>query len=116
MGCWTSAAASTRRSGIALVVVGIVLVVFLFTTVVFPLIALTLELLVVIVLLVGGLAGRLVFRKPWTIRARADDGRGDLVWHASGFRRSGRVRDEVAGALALGRTDVRPAEAITAVT
>jgi len=81
------------------------------TTVVFPLIVLTVELVIVLALLMGGLAGRLVFRKPWTIRARAEDGR-DLTWQARGWRRSGRVRDEVAQALALGQTDLRPAEAL----
>jgi hypothetical protein len=64
----------------------------------------------------GGIAGRLVFRKPWTIRARRAGDRSELRWHASGFRRSGRVRDEVAAALAHGQTDIRPREATTAVT
>lgn len=96
--------------GIALLVVAIVLVFILLTTVVFPIIVLTVELLLVAVLLVGGIAARLVFRRPWTIRARAADGR-ELTWRATGFRRSGRVRDDAAAALALGHTDVQPSEA-----
>ena len=83
----------------------------LLTTVVFPIVVLTLELLIVLVLLVGGLAARLLHRKPWTIRARAEDGR-ELTWRASGWRRSGRVRDDAAAALALGHTEVRPSEAL----
>jgi hypothetical protein len=96
---------------VALVVIGVVLVVLLFTTVVFPIVALTIELLLVVVLLIGGLVGRLVFRRPWTVRARASDDRRELTWHVRGLRRSGRVRDEVAAALASGRTDIRPADA-----
>ena len=84
---------------------------FVLTTVVFPILVLTLELLIVLVLLAGGLAGRFLFRKPWTIRARAKDGR-ELSWRASGWRRSGRVRDDAAAALSLGHTDVRPSEAL----
>ena len=51
------------------------------------------------------------FRRPWTIRARASDGRV-LSRRAAGFRRSGRVRDDAAAALALGQTQIQPSEAI----
>jgi hypothetical protein len=95
--------------GVALVVVGIVLVLLLLTTVIFPVLVLTLELLIALVLLVGGITGRLLFRRPWTIRARSEH--RELTWQATGFRRSGRVRDEVASALALGDTRVKPREA-----
>jgi hypothetical protein len=94
-----------------LVILAAIVVIFLLTTVVFPIIVLGLELMIVLVLLLGGLAGRFLFRKPWTIRARSGDGR-ELSWHASGWRRSGRVRDDAAAALALGHTDVRPSEAL----
>jgi hypothetical protein len=95
---------------IALALIAVVVVVILLVTVVFPILVLGIEVLIVIVLLVGGLAARLVFRKPWTIRARAEDGR-ELTWRAPGFQRSGRVRDDAATALALGQTDVHPSEA-----
>lgn len=94
-----------------LAILAVLVVFFLLTTVVFPILVLTLELLIVLVLLAGGLAGRFLFRKPWTIRARSADGR-ELSWRAVGWRRSGRVRDDAAAALALGHTDVRPAEAL----
>jgi len=61
------------------------------------------------VLLIGGIAARLLFRRPWTIRARADNGR-ELAWRAVGFRRSGRVRDDAAAALTHGHTQIRPSE------
>jgi hypothetical protein len=114
-GDWLDFGGLDEAFAAVLAVIVLVLVVFLLTTVVFPIVVLTLELLLVIVLLVGGIGARLVFRRPWTIRARSETGT-ELTWHASGFRRSGRVRDEVAGALALGHTDIRPTEATTAVT
>jgi Na+-transporting methylmalonyl-CoA/oxaloacetate decarboxylase gamma subunit len=88
----------------AFVFVLAILVIFLLTTLVFPIVVLTLEVLIVLVLLVGGLAGRFL-RKPWTIRARSKDGR-ELAWRASGWRRNGRVRDDAAAALA--RSHRRP--------
>ena len=95
---------------IVLALIAVVIVVLLLVTVVFPLLVIGFEVLIVIVLLVGGIAARLVFRKPWTIRARASDGR-ELTWRAPGFQRSGRVRDDAAAALALGQTEVQPSEA-----
>ena len=94
-----------------LAIIAAVAVFFLLTTVVFPILVLTLELLIVLVLLAGGLAGRFLLRKPCTIRARSQGGR-ELTWRATGWRRSGRVRDDAAAALALGHTDVRPSEAL----
>lgn len=90
----------------------IVLVVILFT-VVLPFIALAVELILLLLAFFWGIAARLVLRRPWTIQARASDGR-ELTWRAKGFRRSGRVRDAVAEALARGEADPRPAEALTA--
>lgn len=70
-----------------------------------------LELILVLVLLVGGLCGRVLFRRPWTIRATASDGR-TLSWRARGWRASGRVRDEAARGLGDGREEIRPADAV----
>ncbi len=115
-GDWLSSAELDGADDVFVVVIAVVAViatiVFL-TTVVFPIIVLAFEVMVVLVLLVGGIAGRLVLRKPWTIRARAEHGR-ELTWRAQGWRRSGRVRDDVAAALALGQTDIRPTEALEA--
>ncbi len=89
--------------GLALLaIIGIViLAIFLITTVVIPIIAFTIELLIVIVVFFAGIAGRVLFRKPWTVRARAthQTHRRQIV----GFRASGRLRDEMAGALREGR-------------
>jgi hypothetical protein len=109
---WWELGGAEDAVGLLLAIAAIALVVLIFTTVVVPLIALTIELVVLVVLFLGGIAGRLLFRRPWTVGAT--DGRRELTWHAVGFRRSGRVRDQVAAALAAGRTDVRPAEALKA--
>ena len=73
---------------------------------VIPVIVLGIELIAAIALFFAGLAGRLLFRRPWTIRARAPD-RATLTRHVAGFRHSGRVRDRMAAALAAGEP-VRP--------
>ena len=95
------------------VVIGVIALSLLLITVVFPIIVLGIEVLLVAVLLTGGIAARLLFRRPWTIRARADNGR-ELAWRAVGFRRSGRVRDDAAAALTLGHTQIRPSESLPA--
>lgn len=92
---------------IGLVVGAVVLVVLLVTTVVLPALVLVIELIVLLVLLVAGLFGRVVLRRPWTVRARAGDGREEQ-WQVSGFRRSGELRDTVAESLrTTGGTDAR---------
>jgi hypothetical protein len=95
------------------VVIGVIALSLLLITVVFPILVLGIEVLLVAVLLTGGIAARLLFRRPWTIRARADNGR-ELAWRAVGFRRSGRVRDDAAAALTLGHTQIRPSESLPA--
>jgi hypothetical protein len=62
----------------------------------------TIELIVLIALFFAGPAGRLLFRKPWTVRARAD-GVTRRRWQVVGFRNSGELRDEVAESLRTGR-------------
>ena len=88
---------------VVIVAIGVVLLTILFfTTVVIPVIAFTLELILLVVLFFGGIAGRLLFRRPWTVRARAD-GLTRHRWQVVGFRNSGELRDEVAAALGSGR-------------
>ena len=77
-----------------------ILVIFLFTTVVIPVIAFTIELLIVVVLFFAGIAGRVLFRRPWTVRARS--GHVQHRRRVVGFRASGRLRDELARALETG--------------
>jgi hypothetical protein len=86
---------------LAVIAAAVVIVVFL-TTVVVPVIAFTIELLIVLVLFFAGLAGRLLFRRPWTVRARSKS-RMVRHWQLVGFRASGRLRDDIAAALRDGR-------------
>jgi hypothetical protein len=88
----------------------LVLIVLLFTVVI-PVIALGLELIALLLVFFWGIGTRVILRRPWTVRARAKDGR-TLEWKARGFLRSGRVRDEAAAALARGEAQPRPPEAL----
>ena len=103
---WGSSSSIGDDIAVALAIilaVGVFILLFLLiATVIFPLIVLGLELMLLLVLLLGGLTGRLLFRRPWTVRARAADGR-IMRWHVRGFRRSGGVRNEIAAALAAGQ-------------
>ena len=63
-----------------------------------------------LVVALAGLAARIAAIRPWTIEARTNGRR--IEWRAHGWRRSGRVLQEVAAALALGQTDVQPEEAV----
>ena len=97
---------------IVLIFVALVAVVLLFT-VVLPLVVMGVELIALLLVFFWGIAARVVLRRPWTIRARSRDGR-ELAWKARGFRRSGRVRDAAAEALARGEAHPRIAEALPA--
>ena len=97
--------------GLILIVVAAVVVLVLLFTLAIPLLVLGLELILVLVLAIAGVSGRLLFRRPWKVRARSSDGR-ELSWRAVGLRRSGRVRDAAAEAIARGERDPWPAEAL----
>jgi hypothetical protein len=86
---------------LAVIALAITLIVFL-TTVILPVIAFTIELIVVILVFFFGLAGRLLFRRPWTVRARTKT-QPTRRWHIVGYRNSGELRDEIAEALRTGR-------------
>jgi hypothetical protein len=71
-----------------------------------PILFFGVELLIVGGVAAAGLAGRLVFRQPWIIEARASVAPGverRLEWQIRGWRNSGRVLDGVASDLAAGR-------------
>jgi hypothetical protein len=83
---------------IVLVLVGVVLLV-VFVAV--PLLFALLDLALVLLLTVGGVVGRVVFRRPWTIEARADDGTVH-TWKVVGWRAADARREEIALSLAAG--------------
>ena len=86
---------------LAVIAFTITLIVFL-STVIIPVIAFTIELIVVILVFFFGLAGRLLFRRPWTVRARSRT-QPARRWQMVGFRNSGELRDEIGEALRTGR-------------
>ncbi len=90
--------------GLPGIVIGALLLVALVLLLVFVLAPLLLALLdaaVVIALLVGGLVARVLFRRPWTVEAVADDGT-ELYFQAVGLGASRRLRDDVAERLSHG--------------
>jgi hypothetical protein len=68
--------------------------------VVFPVIVLTLELIVLLALFLAGIAARVAFGRPWHVLARTDGAR--YRWPVRGWRASGERVDAVADALARG--------------
>jgi hypothetical protein len=68
--------------------------------VVFPVIALTLEVIILLALFLAGIVGRVVFRRPWHVLARTDD--ASYRWAVRGWRASGARVDAIADALAGG--------------
>lgn len=89
-------------AGVAIAVV-VVLVVLLAVFFVIPLLVALVDLVIVLLLALLGIVARIVFRRPWTIEARADDGTVH-TWKVVGLRASGERRDEIAEMLAAGIT------------
>lgn len=83
-----------------------VVVVFLLFVVGLPLLLLVAG----FVFAVGGLVIRVVFRRPWLVRARSE--RGELEWRVRGALGSRRAIHEVARALELGDRSVVPRGAV----
>ncbi|HEX8083668.1 MAG TPA: hypothetical protein VF529_05205 [Solirubrobacteraceae bacterium] len=75
-------------------------VVMVLLLVVLPLLAVALEIVIALVLVLAGLIGRILLRRPWTVRAESRERR--LDWRVVGWRESGLLVDEVAAALEHG--------------
>ena len=94
--------------GIVLGLVVVVLVILLLF-VLLPVVVLALEIVLAVLVLLVVVTGRVVFRRPWRVMARAEDEfRARHAWQVVGWRPSERVIDEVAEALAAGRTPATP--------
>lgn len=71
---------------------------------VWPLLALAIELIAIVLLALGGLIGRVVFRRPWLIVATTDGPPAEqLGWRVPGWRGSGAAIAEIETALRSGR-------------
>jgi hypothetical protein len=85
-----------------LVALGVLVVLALVFLAIWPLVAIAIEIVLIGIGLLATVAGRVVLRKPWTVRAVA---RGhEHTWKVRGWRASGERIDEVATALAGGFT------------
>jgi hypothetical protein len=90
-----------------LIVVGSVV----FAVILIPLLLFGIELIILGLLIALGILARALLGRPWVVKATpADGGPGEMTWSVSGWRRSHRVIEEVAGALAAG-ADPMPSEA-----
>lgn len=85
-----------------LAVIATAMILFL---VIWPIVAIALELVILALIFAGSLAGRVVLRRPWTVVARSEgaDPPREHEWRVVGWRASGRLVDEAAGALGGGR-------------
>ena len=92
---------------IVLAVVALVLIAFL-ALVLLNVVALAIELLIIAILVIGGIVGRVVFRRPWIVVAKS----GDDVHQTPvvGWRASGRMIDDVAGRIASGQLQPPPGD------
>lgn len=84
--------------GVVILVVALVAMLLLFVV---PLIAAVVDVVVLLALTGFGIVGRVLFRRPWTIEARAGDGT-TYRWHVVGWQASGRFRAEAAECLVAG--------------
>lgn len=83
------------------VVIGIVVV--LTVLFVWPLLALGIELLIVLLFLISGVIGRVIFRRPWTIRAiPVQSPEPAREWKVVGWLDSRRLMREIAAGLENG--------------
>jgi hypothetical protein len=84
----------------------LVIAVVVIALVLFNVLAIAIEFLIVLVALVAGVVGRLVFRRPWTVFARS----GATVHYRPvvGWRASRRALDEMAARLSSG-SELEPA-------
>lgn len=84
--------------GVALlVIVAVTLLVF----VGLPVIVAIVDLVVLLLLLLGGVVARVLFRRPWIVEASADDGTR-LTWRVVGWRASGERCAEMGRSLEAG--------------
>jgi hypothetical protein len=99
---------------VGVVAAGIGVVVFLVVLVIWfpPLILIGFEIVLFVVLFIGGVFARFVLRRPWRVEARS--GAERRHWFVQGFRAAGRHRDEIARRLRHGQNPLGEATASVA--
>lgn len=89
------------------VVVAAVLALVLLAVWGIPLLLALVDLVFVLLVAVLGLAGRVIFRRPWTVEATAPDGRRREL-RVVGWRRAGEAVADLAGDISHGRLPAGP--------
>ena len=82
------------------IVVGLIVFGLLFWFLLLPLLLVVLDLVVVLILAAAAIAGRVLFRRPWTVAATRDGER--CVTEVVGWRNALHTRDDMAEKLRLG--------------
>jgi hypothetical protein len=91
--------------GIA-VIVGLVVFGALFWWLLLPLLLLLLDVVAVVVLMVVGVLSRVLFRRPWIVRATNGTGTDQVMLRVVGWRAARQARDEIAAKLRAGKSPV----------
>ncbi|GAA1892864.1 hypothetical protein [Asanoa iriomotensis] len=94
---------------VVVVFLAVIVAAALFWWVLLPLLLIVVDLMIVLVLLVATIAGRVLFRRPWTVEATAANGE-KVVTEVVGWRAALRRRDEIAESLRRGQ---RPVEVLS---
>ncbi len=100
MGEWETGCLDVPGEGF-LVGLAVVVAIVLAILFVVPLLVAVIDLLVLAIVMLLGVIARVVFRRPWTVEARAHDGT-TLCWRVRGWRASGQRCDEIEASLAVG--------------
>ena len=87
-----------------LAIIGVLAAAVVLFLVVWPIVAIALELVLLVLIFLISLAGRVLFRRPWTVLARSTTPgtAREYEWRVAGWRRSARLIDAAAEALAGG--------------
>ncbi len=96
---------------VVVVFLAVIVAAALFWWVLLPLLLVALDLMIVLVLLVVTVAGRVLFRRPWTVEATTGSGER-VIAEVVGWRAALRRRDEIAELLRLGQ---RPVDVLSPV-
>ena len=102
-------AADDLIAGIA-IFIGVIVVGLLLWFLVIPAVFLLLDIVLIVVLVVGGAAFKIVFRRPWTVAVRAD-GYDEVLAKGGvlGWRAAGNARETIAQTI---RAGIDPAAAV----
>jgi hypothetical protein len=98
--------------GAAIAAIALVALLFVFAWfVLFPALFLLLDLIIILLIAAGGVAVRVLFRRPWKIEARTEGPHESHHWGVVGLRASADAVHTVADAIAAGMppNEIRPA-------